>query len=405
MALSINTPPKINQQIHPVSSFTPKYADGYDVIPVCSIHEKMTEILCIYENRIYYLVNATTSEYASYYTYDIYYTDVKTNTITNTGLSTTKSKYGSFYMMVDPDRRHIYSVNNSSQVISFDLINATSTIIPGITSFPQNFSLRPGSNLDEYGYLNIGPIFFDTTNDCIYCNKPNNREYRADELHEIPVYQASSNHGDLPTFTQIASIPCGASGSGSYYWNIHVMGISGSVIRYLLYQNCTTSNLSDAERTRLWSYNEYDYINKTYYFDSDKKNGIGISIANTNKKLYLYVTPSRKIVLPIYYSLNSSDYRIGLSTQELVAYPYKYYYDGWRIGYMSYPMGAIFTQPSDITEPFKYEVRDIYDQSTMAWVSAIFENMTGGGIISDQDPNGFYTVYNNQLAYITVVEE
>ena len=73
MPLSVTAPPKINQQIHPVSSFVPKYADGYDVITVCDIQEKMTELLCIYENRIYYLVDATTSEYASYYTYNIYF--------------------------------------------------------------------------------------------------------------------------------------------------------------------------------------------------------------------------------------------------------------------------------------------------------------------------------------------
>lgn len=405
MPLAITTPPKIDQKIQPVSSLVTKGADGYDIITICDVDKNFLQLLCIYKNRIYYLVNPKSSS-TSDAGYMIYYSDVTTNTITNTGLKMPVRNYGNLQLMVDPDRQHIYYVSYHDQVISIDLINATSTIIPGLSSFPQNFSLSPCGNFDDYGYLKVGPIWFDTANECIYCNKPNYRNYRSDTMSDIPVYKATSNHGNLPTFTQIATIPCGnTSASSGYYWNIHVMGVSGTVIRYLLYMNCTCSELDDAKGMRYWCYNEYDYAKKTYYFvDGNDKSGIEIDIYNTNKFLYVYVSPSRKTVLPVYYSLNSEDYRLGLSTQQII--DRTYIYNNYYLGHESYPLGGIYSNPEyNNCGPFKYEIRDTYDSSLRIWYSQKFEGMRGGGIISDQNKNGFYTVYKNQIIYITIVEE
>lgn len=152
MPLNIATPPKITNKFYPSASMNTSAVDRVDITDVCDIATNIgigkPGILFIDGTKVYYYINTSTDSYS----YQLCYTDIKTNTITKTNFRVYHQSIG---FHIDPNKKYIYAVYDPSQtegswstiqypkLYRWDLTNGTSTLMDSSITSGFNPALDP----------------------------------------------------------------------------------------------------------------------------------------------------------------------------------------------------------------------------------------------------------------------
>lgn len=413
MPLNIATPPKITNKFYPSASMNTSAVDRVDITDVCDIATNIgigkPGILFIDGTKVYYYINTSTDSYS----YQLCYTDIKTNTITKTNFRVYHQSIG---FHIDPNKKYIYAVYDPSQtegswstiqypkLYRWDLTNGTSTLMDSSITSGFNPALDPSSGGDYSDYLNLTGTYFynDTT---MYCRRCSDRDYMSDKICNIPIYRATSNNGSLPTLTEIAQIPCCGVYNSYYYYgymNISIMSVDESqhLIRYILYPTSYNSHVP----ARTLYYNEYNYSTGKYYVNESYHFGVEIDINDYCSSEYQYskwmqyfVSNKRKVILPVYtIKGNRTNIKPKLTVQPIQAVASSEHNNSNH-----YPFGenGIITE---YYKSFNYDLGNSYINGITT--SDRFEGMLGGAIYSAEHPNGFFTLSTGMVIYVSINE-
>ena len=375
--------------------------NGYD-------KHRLSSILFIDGTKIYYYVNISAKSYDQH----IYFTDIKTNTITKTNFCIYEQGADS-YIQIDPNKKYIYAVYDASlsegsysssptrKLYRWDLTNGTTTLMDNSKHYGFDINLNPSAYGDYSDFIRLtGTYFYNSTT--MYCRKSSDRDYESGDLCNIPVYKATSNNGSLPTFTEIAKIPCCGLYAEYYYYgyvNISVLSVDESqhLIRYILYP--TSYNLQ-VPTVQLY-YNEYNYVTKKYFVDESYHFGTEMYIRDGHKsgeytytgRMQYFVSNKRKAILPVY---ESGGFLSVQQIQPVSSSDNRTNYEGSR-----YPFGSSGINTSYYTL-FNYELNSLFIENTST--VKMFDDMYGGAIFSADYPNGFFTLYGTKVIYVSINE-
>lgn len=412
MPLNITTPSKITSKFQPNVSMNSSGVDRVEVTTVCDTpniiaydKRRLSSILFIDGTKIYYYVNISKERYDQH----IYFTDIKTNTITKTNFCMYEGE-AERCIQIDPNKKYIYAIYDASlregeyssssvrKLYRWDLTNGTTTLMDSSEHYDFDINLNPSAYGDYADFIRLtGTYFYNSTT--MYCRKCSDRDYESGDLCNIPVYKATSNNGSLPTFTEIAKIPCCGLYAKYYYYgyvNISVLSVDESqhLIRYILYP--TSYNLEVPKR-QLY-YNEYNYVTKKYFVDESYHFGSEIYIRDShalntniyNGRMQYFVSNKRKAILPVYEGNGF------LSVQQIQPVSSSDNYDGSR-----YPFGSNGINTS-YYEVFNYELNSSFIENTST--AKMFDDMYGGAIFAADYPNGFFTLYDTKVIYVSINE-